>query len=308
MSSTTKSRKQLQLLRDEALQAYMNREDFQYDLNGDALYQQYKDRYLNLGKQAMADTMGQAAALTGGYGSSYAQSVGQQAYNGYLQQLGDVVPELYKLAYDRYQDKGDALYKNYQTWAQLEQEAADREQQEREYELAERKRQDANEQFRLQLESENSKTDSNTQTALPQSDYYAWLSTFQGKGERPKYDDPTNVTKYDNQNVSTGNVMVMQRILGLPETGMWTITDRQKAGGMTADAAWDACQKGQLQNRNSHSLGEVGVSTGNIKTMERVLGLKEDGIWGEEDKKAAGGLSVIDAWKDYQRGTLQLRR
>lgn len=308
MSTKTKSRKELQLLRDEALEAYMDREDFQYDLNGDALYQQYKDRYLNLGKQAMADTMGQAAALTGGYGSSYAQSVGQQAYHGYLQKLGDVVPELYKLAYDRYQDKGNDLYKTYQTWAQLEQEAADREQQDREYELAERKRQDSNEQFRLQLESKNSQNTSGTQAALPQSDYYAWLYTYQGKGQRSKYDDPTDVTKYDNQNVSTGNIMVMQRVLGLPETGMWTITDRRQAGGMTADTAWAAYQKGQLQNRNSHSLGEVGVSTGNVKTMERVLGLKEDGYWSEEDKKAAGGLSVVKAWESYQRGALQMRR
>ena len=49
MSTTKKNREQLQLLRDEALEAYMNREDFQYDMNGDALYQQYKDRYMEMG-------------------------------------------------------------------------------------------------------------------------------------------------------------------------------------------------------------------------------------------------------------------
>jgi hypothetical protein len=31
---------------------------------------------------AMMDTMGKAAGLTGGYGSPYAQQVGQQAYQG----------------------------------------------------------------------------------------------------------------------------------------------------------------------------------------------------------------------------------
>ena len=72
MITKKKSRKELQYLWDEALQAYLNREDFQYDVNADALYQQYKDRYVELGKDAMEDTMGQAAALTGGYGSSYA--------------------------------------------------------------------------------------------------------------------------------------------------------------------------------------------------------------------------------------------
>ena len=53
----------------DALYKINNREKFAYDLNGDALYQQYKDRYTQMGKQAMRDTMGQAAALTGGYGN-----------------------------------------------------------------------------------------------------------------------------------------------------------------------------------------------------------------------------------------------
>ena len=87
----------------------VNREDFSYDLNADALYQQYKDQYTQLGQMAMMDTMGQAAAMTGGYGNSYAQSVGQQAYQGYLQQLNDVVPELYGMALDRYNQEGQDL-------------------------------------------------------------------------------------------------------------------------------------------------------------------------------------------------------
>lgn len=55
------------------------------------------------------DTMGQAAALTGGYGNSYAQTAGQQAYQGYLQQLNNIVPELYQMALDRYNQEGQNL-------------------------------------------------------------------------------------------------------------------------------------------------------------------------------------------------------
>ena len=95
---------------DELLGKIQNREPFQYDLNGDALYQQYKDRYIQQGKQAMMDTMGQAAALTGGYGSSYAQTAGQQTYQGYLQGLNDKIPELYQLALDVYDREGQDLY------------------------------------------------------------------------------------------------------------------------------------------------------------------------------------------------------
>lgn len=98
---------------EDAMQKVLNREKFQYDMNGDALYQQYKDRYMQQGKQAMMDTMGQAAALTGGYGNSYAQTVGQQTYQGYLQGLNDKVPELYQLALDRYNQEGTDLLNQY---------------------------------------------------------------------------------------------------------------------------------------------------------------------------------------------------
>jgi len=90
-----------------------NRESFKYNVNADPLYQQYKDQYIQGGKLAMKDTMGQAAALTGGYGSTYGQSVGQQAYDAYLQKLGDAIPELYSLAQKRYQDEGDRLLTEY---------------------------------------------------------------------------------------------------------------------------------------------------------------------------------------------------
>lgn len=90
-----------------------NRDKFSYDLNADALYQQYADQYMQKGKLAMMDTMGQAQAMTGGYGNSYAQSVGQQAYQGYLQQLNEVVPELYQMAYDRYNQEGQDLLNQY---------------------------------------------------------------------------------------------------------------------------------------------------------------------------------------------------
>lgn len=103
----------------ELYEQITGRGNFTYNVNEDALYQQYKDRYVNQGQMAMKDTMGQAAALTGGYGSSYGQSVGQQQYNAYLQNLNDVVPELYGMAYQQYQDQGDALKDQYSMMGQL---------------------------------------------------------------------------------------------------------------------------------------------------------------------------------------------
>ena len=100
-------------LADDVLNEYLNREKFSYDLNGDALYQQYKDKYIKQGKLAMQDTMGQAAAMTGGYGNSYAASVGNQAYQASLENLNDVIPELYQLAYDKYNQEGQDMLSKY---------------------------------------------------------------------------------------------------------------------------------------------------------------------------------------------------
>jgi hypothetical protein len=113
-------------LKNAALDAINNRQKFSYDVNADALYQQYKDKYLNLGKLAMQDTVGKTSALTGGYGNSYAQNAGQQAYQQYVTQLNDKIPELYSLAYSQYQDEGNDLKDRYKLYAQQEADDYDR--------------------------------------------------------------------------------------------------------------------------------------------------------------------------------------
>lgn len=89
--------------------AITGRHAFSYDPASDPVYNSYAQSYRRRGRLAMRDTMGQAAALTGGYGSSYAQSVGQQQYDSYLQSLGEALPELYGMAWQRYNAEGDAL-------------------------------------------------------------------------------------------------------------------------------------------------------------------------------------------------------
>ncbi len=103
---------------DKTMNDLLNRKEFSYDLNGDVLYQQYKDNYITQGKQASMDVMGQASAMTGGYGNSYAATVGNQTYQGYLQQLNNKIPELYQLALDRYNSEGDRLATNLGVLAQ----------------------------------------------------------------------------------------------------------------------------------------------------------------------------------------------
>ena len=102
------------------------REAFSYDPEEDETYQRYAKLYAAQGAAAMEDTMGQAASLTGGYGSSYAQAAGQQAYDRYLGQLAALVPELKQAALAEYRQEGQALTDRYSLLSQQERAAYDR--------------------------------------------------------------------------------------------------------------------------------------------------------------------------------------
>lgn len=92
-----------------------NPEKFTYDPNADPLYQMYADRYSQNARRSMNDTMADAAALTGGYGNSYAQAVAQQAYDEQMQGLNDALPTLYNQAYGEYTDRQNQLLNQLQT-------------------------------------------------------------------------------------------------------------------------------------------------------------------------------------------------
>lgn len=94
---------------NDALNAISNRKAFSYDLADDQLFQQAKQQYQAMGKTAMADTIGQASAMTGGYGNSYATTAGAQAYNNYLQQLNNSIGDYYAMALSAYNGETDRL-------------------------------------------------------------------------------------------------------------------------------------------------------------------------------------------------------
>lgn len=98
----------------------LNQKDFSYDFNADAMYQNYKNQYMQQGKQAMQDTQAAASALTGGYGSSYATSAASQAYQQYLTALNDKLPELYNMALQKYQLDTDKMYNQFSAVGQQE--------------------------------------------------------------------------------------------------------------------------------------------------------------------------------------------
>lgn len=90
-----------------------NRGPFALDFDKDALYNAYKQQYAVNGQMAMMDTMGQAAGLTGGYGSTYGQAVGQQQFDRYLTQLNDQALGIYDRARAAYDQEGQDLINRY---------------------------------------------------------------------------------------------------------------------------------------------------------------------------------------------------
>lgn len=87
-----------------------NREKFVYDVDNDPLFQQALASAMNSGKTAMEDTIGQASVLTGGYGSTYATSAGNQAYNSFIEDAYNNLPQYYQMALSAYEAEGQEMY------------------------------------------------------------------------------------------------------------------------------------------------------------------------------------------------------
>jgi hypothetical protein len=94
-----------------------NREKFSYDVDSDNMFQQFLSSMMKSGASAMQDTMGQASMLTGGYGSSYATSAANQAYNAYIEDAYANLPDYYNMALNAYQMEGEELYKQFSMYS-----------------------------------------------------------------------------------------------------------------------------------------------------------------------------------------------
>ena len=92
------------------IEAAINRiNNWSYDPLQDASYQALAKVYGARGNLAAKNSLADAAALNGGYGSSYAVSAAQQARNQYNQELASLVPQLEQASYERQQNSLNAL-------------------------------------------------------------------------------------------------------------------------------------------------------------------------------------------------------
>lgn len=98
---------------EDQLNKILNKESFSYDFNADPLYQNYKDQYTKLGKEAAINAAAATSTLTGGYGNSYAGTAAAQANQQYLTQLNQAIPELYNAALNKYNMEKEDMYNQF---------------------------------------------------------------------------------------------------------------------------------------------------------------------------------------------------
>lgn len=83
--------------------------EFDYDLDADTAYQQYKSQYTRSAKLANQNAQANAAAQTGGYGSSYGTQAGQNAYTATMNNLDNVLNSLQDQSRSEYTAKRTGL-------------------------------------------------------------------------------------------------------------------------------------------------------------------------------------------------------
>ncbi|GEM_PF-5970951 len=92
---------------------------FSYNQQEDPLYLQYQQMYERNAKLAQDNAVGQAAALSGGYSNSYAETAGQAMYNQAMNGLNEKALDLANAAQNRYQMETDNLLNQYQMAGQM---------------------------------------------------------------------------------------------------------------------------------------------------------------------------------------------
>lgn len=268
---------------DDIYQKIMNREEFSYDLNGDALYQQYKDQYTTQGQMAMMDTMGQAAAMTGGYGNSYAQSVGQQTYQGYLQQLNDKVPELYQLALSQYNQEGQDLYNQAALLGQ---------QKEQEYGMY----RDTVSDYYTQLNYLTGRADK-----LAEDEYTQWRDKI---GMDYNIHSDRQKAGYQEKQDAYTTAMNMLGMGLMPDAETLAMAGISSSEAKAIVNKVEKQEKAALNGGGGNGYNNGGQTASDIKKMQAALGITADGKWGPASIEASGGLTADEAYTAWQNGTL----
>lgn len=101
----------------------LNNRHFVYNYREDPTYQQYKRQYESSAQRAGENAQANAAAVSGGFGSSWATTAGENAYANTMNGLDNVVNGLYAQALDSYTEESNDMYGQLQNLMQAESQA-----------------------------------------------------------------------------------------------------------------------------------------------------------------------------------------
>lgn len=292
---------------DQATEIYdkiMNRGEFSYDVNKDKLYQQYRDLYAQMGRGAMEDTMGQAAALTGGYGSTYSQNAGQQAYNAYLQKLNEVVPELYNAAYNRYNQEGQNLMNLY-TMARNNADSAYERDYNQWYNRLQLERSDEDTTYnRQQTEEQKKLTQEETDYERKQNAWSRLSSLITTTGYQPSNEELAAAGMSANEAAYLRQYYQQQKAAASNKSGGSGGGSRRSRRSRSGGSPTQATQTDTEVRKNSAAASRLTGGAEDISYLKDYTTLAEyEKWWSDLDRQSNGGMSksglraLINKWE-----------
>lgn len=316
---------------DEMLNQILNRDKFSYSAAEDPLYKQYATMYEREGTRAMNDAMASAAATAGGM-NSYAMTAANQANNYYMAQMNDKIPELYQLAYDMYlqdidnqvrdlgllNDMDDKQYNRYRdTMSDWEND--------RNFAYGMYQDDVAKDQWQQQFDTTNNhwqqEFDSSNNHWQNEFDHMVSEDALAQQNRDQEWAWETGQTTGStawNKAMEMLNSGAMPDAKMLKEAGMTeqqaaTILATLKAqgalggttgttGSTSSGGGDNSSNKTSDKKKTGGGYDNGGLTSAQVKELQKYYGVTADGLWGSGSKKAAGGLSADEAWAAYKNG------
>ena len=225
---------------DSLLQQASQQKDFSYNYAQDPMYQQYARMYTQNAHHASTDAAAHAAALPGGYSSSYAASVAQQAYQQQMNALNSIIPTLYNMALDSYTSQGDQLFNEIELVSAQEQSAQNQyyRQLEDYYTQLEQKGQAYNDAY---AKDYNEYTDYLAQLGSMR-DYYVQQEQYQNAQKQQTFQNVMSVLGLIGDAIQlaiSGTTGLGSLANGLLQTGYGIYAGNRDYEAQREDAAWD---------------------------------------------------------------------
>lgn len=312
---------------DAMLNQILNRDKFSYNAAEDDLYKQYASMYQREGTRAMNDAMMSAAATAGGM-NSYAMTAANQANNYYMAQLNDKIPELYQLAYDMYlkdidnqvrdlgllNDMDDKQYNRYRdTMSDWEND--------RNFIYGMYQDDVAKGQWQQQFDTTNSHWQQEFDAANKH-----WQQEFDHTVGQDNQAQANRDQEWAYETGQTTGNTAYAKAMELLNAGAMPDAAMLKEAGMTEEQAAAILAQRQLEqggvvtggsgsggsgSGNGNGSGSDkktgggydngGLTTAQVKELQKYYGVTADGLWGKNSKNAADGLSADAAWAAYQK-------